>query len=78
MIIHSIIPKDTIFSQNDCTEYHMKNVTLDNGAILQIKHNHDDVYEIVRIISTDPSHYLGKLYQPGTPIQLLRSKSFTR
>jgi hypothetical protein len=41
-----------------------------NGVKLIVEQSNFDSYKIVRIISSDPSHYLNDAYQPGKTLSL--------
>lgn len=68
MIIHSIVPIDTIFK----TERHnSRNEIIDYGQIqLEVRNKGNKEYEVVRIISTNPMDYLRAELQPGSIIKV--------
>ncbi|NMA94513.1 MAG: ribonuclease [Clostridiales bacterium] len=59
MLIYSIIPEEIIFSQVLNVEDELQEITMADGVILEIRNSHREDYEIVRVISTNPAHYIG-------------------
>ena len=57
MLIYSIIPEETVFSQGFKDE-ELQEITMADGMVLEIRNSHREDYEIVRVISTDPAHYM--------------------
>lgn len=73
MVIHSIIPEEIIFPQTFSAKKQVQNILVEDGVILEVMHSHENVYEVVRLISTDPKQYLKGIYQPGSNLQISRS-----
>lgn len=68
MIVHSIISEERIFSQEDEIQEDLKEILMKDGAILETRPSSHNTYEVVRLISTNPSHYLNAEYSPGALI----------
>jgi len=67
MIIHSIIPIDTIF-KSDISSTHNEIINYDKIQ-LEVRNIGNKDYEVVRIISTNPKDYLRAEIQPGSIIK---------
>jgi len=70
MIIYSIVPEEIIYAQNKDGQIDIKNIIIDDGVILELRHCKNGIYEIIRLISTNPLDYLNDIYQPGTNIRI--------
>lgn len=69
MIIHSIIPIDEIFKNNE-EEFSVKTKIIEiNGVKLEVCWIKEDIYELQRIHSTSPQDYLNPELQPGIKIK---------
>lgn len=75
MIIYSIIPEEIIFPQASSAKDDLQDIVVEDGVILETRHSHGDMYEVVRVISTDPEHYLKTMYSPGIHFHIPQSKS---
>lgn len=69
MILYTMMPHELIFpcDENEFTK--LLEVTYD-GIPLMVEKMDDDYYRVVRIMSTDPGHYLDTRYMPGAKISL--------
>ncbi|MGG5252892.1 YlzJ-like family protein [Neobacillus sp. SM06] len=69
MILYTMMPQELIFpsesdAQHQCT-------IIQDGVELLVETTSGDTGRIVRILSTDPQHYLDARFTPGTKISLL-------
>ncbi|WP_461200481.1 YlzJ-like family protein [Anoxybacillus sp. TBDG-1] len=65
MILHTIVPEFLVFQTNE-TEYRKHRTVQHNGVTLLVQQTETNEYEIVRVLSSDPKHYL--TYEPGTKL----------
>lgn len=61
MLLHSIVPYDTIFGQSENKDTEIKEIK--GGYVVFEKASGKN--QIVRVISTDPKMYLSKKYKIG-------------
>ncbi len=70
MILYTMMPQELIFpSESDA--FHHQCTIIQDGVELLVETTSDDIGRIVRILSTDPQHYLDPRFSPGTKISLL-------
>lgn len=65
MILHTIVPEFIIFQTNEA-DYKKQRTVHYNGVPLLVQQTETNEYEIVRVLSSDPQHYL--TYEPGTKL----------
>lgn len=65
MILHTIVPEFIIFQTNEA-DYKKQRTVQYNGVTLLVQQTEMNEYEIVRVLSSDPQHYL--TYEPGTKL----------
>ncbi|WP_297989743.1 YlzJ-like family protein [Anoxybacillus sp.] len=65
MILHTVVPEFIVF-QTDEAEYKKQRTVYYNGIPLLVQQTETNEYEIVRLLSSDPQHYL--TYGPGTKL----------
>lgn len=65
MLIHSIVPTETIF--NSDKQYDKVSYARYNGILVEVIKG-DTASRIVRIISSDPRHYLNSSIQPSLDV----------
>lgn len=75
MIIYSIIPEEIIFPEDGNTKDDLQDIVVEDGVILETRHSYGGMYEVVRVISTDPAHYLKTMYSPGINFYAPQSKN---
>ncbi|KLV28359.1 ribonuclease [Niallia circulans] len=67
MIMYTMMPEELIFPMSqDIYEKHQ--VIHYNGIPLLVARNESNEYEVIRILSTDPNHFLQTEMQPGAKI----------
>jgi L-rhamnose mutarotase len=64
MILHTIVPESLIFQSSD-EEYKKQHVVQYNGVSLLVQKTETHEYEIVRLLSSNPQHFLQAQYEPG-------------
>ncbi|KAA0547880.1 ribonuclease [Bacillus sp. BGMRC 2118] len=69
MILYTIMPNELVypvetnlFENQQCVEV--------NGVSMIVERNEEYEYRIVRLLSTNPEHYLSADYSPGMTIKL--------
>jgi len=72
MVLYTPIPMEQIFGEEEVEdEKKKKRRTIDiGGAFLEVAQVNEEEYEIVRLISSNPSHFLDARFQPGKKIGL--------
>ncbi|MCP8969053.1 YlzJ-like family protein [Ectobacillus ponti] len=65
MILYTIVPEQMIYPMDEAV-YTTQRVVNCNGADLVVAMGPNQQYEIIRVMSTDPQHYLQ--YEPGQQI----------
>ncbi len=69
-MLYTAIPLEWIMEEEECAPPKKRRELAVNGCRLLVEQTNEDTYEIVQIISSEPSHYLNARYQPGQSIQL--------
>jgi hypothetical protein len=65
MLIHSIVPYETIFGNSEDKDTELKEIK--GGYVVLSKA--DEKKQIIRVISTDPRMYLNNKYKIGEPFK---------
>ncbi|WP_456275440.1 YlzJ-like family protein [Bacillus sp. AK128] len=68
MSLYTIMPEELIFPTDE-NEYGKQQVIEMNGVSMMVEKN-EDQYRIVRLLSTDPQHYLSESNCPGKMISI--------
>ncbi|WP_299090190.1 YlzJ-like family protein [uncultured Metabacillus sp.] len=69
MIFYTMMPEQLMFpTQED--EYKKQTVIEMNGVQLLVQEGSNAQYEIVRVLSSDPRHFLDSQYCPGQKITM--------
>ncbi|AKO93787.1 MULTISPECIES: YlzJ-like family protein [Priestia] len=71
MIHYTMLPNELIFGGENSTLATQQMINV-NGCPLVVSKNANSDYEVVRNLSTDPSHYLDSRYTPGAIIPTLQ------
>ena len=67
MIMYTMMPEELIFPINQ--DIFDKQQVIDyNGVPILVAKTETHEYEVIRVLSTDPNHYLHSPIQPGTKI----------
>lgn len=69
MIFYSIIPHEAVFTGDDEHAEAQMPITI-NGVQLIVQPYSDQEWQVVRLISSNPSDFLNEKYQPGQLISL--------
>jgi hypothetical protein len=69
MIFYTTMPEELMFPTLD-DEYAKQKVVEMNGVSLLVQSTVDSQYEIVRVLSSDPQHFLDNQYCPGQKITM--------
>ena len=67
MIIYTMMPEELIFPMSQDI-YERQQVIQYNGIPLLVARNESNEFEVIRVLSTDPNHYLHTEMQPGAKI----------
>lgn len=71
MVMYTPIPLEFIFDEEEHGSHKKKRRTLDvSGVTLEVEQSSDSEFEIVKLISSNPAHYLDSRFQPGNRIAL--------
>ncbi len=67
MMLHwTLLPEELIFNEQENAQHSIHEAVVD-GILLLVQQD-KDVMRIVRILSSDPSHFLDPRFQPGNAI----------
>lgn len=71
MCIYTIIPLEIVFKDMDKSgDVKEREVIVYHGVVMEVVRQNDGKYCIERILSTEPSVYLDKRFQPGNVIDV--------
>lgn len=70
MILYTMMPQELIF-QSEQEVFNKQRTILHLGVPLLVETTSDDAAQIVRVLSSNPQHYLDGRFTPGTKISLL-------
>ncbi|PFA23901.1 ribonuclease [Bacillus cereus] len=65
MILYTIMPEQLVY-QTDDSQYERQKIVNMNGVEMVVSEENSQYYSVVRVLSTNPSHYLQ--YEPGQKI----------
>lgn len=69
MILYTVTPQHLIFDETVENPSEQQYVTVEyKGVPLLVNKNPPGNYEIVRLLSSDPQHFLDSRYTPGTQL----------
>lgn len=70
MVMYTIVPLEIVFGDDEERPAKSR-LTLDVGGVkLEVEQSASNEYEIIRLISSNPSDYLNEKYQPGRKIAM--------
>lgn len=69
MILYTMMPRELIFSF-DQAEYGKYSTINHNGIPLLVELASDGDFQVVRVLSSNPQHFLDSRYIPGSKISL--------
>ncbi|QOR68613.1 YlzJ-like family protein [Cytobacillus suaedae] len=64
MILYTMMPEELVFPTNE-NDFGKQRYVEHNGVSMLVNEISPQCCEIVRIVSTDPQHYLDAQYSPG-------------
>ncbi|MFT8322777.1 MAG: YlzJ-like family protein [Bacillus sp. (in: firmicutes)] len=70
MIMYTMMPQELMFPISQDL-YEKQHVIDYNGIPLLVSENESHEYEVLRVLSTDPNHYLHEPVQPGSKITFI-------
>lgn len=68
MILYTTMPQELIFSPDEDTYGKMK--MIDHDGIPMLVMQEEESYYVVRLLSSDPQHFLDNRYHPGTKLSI--------
>jgi hypothetical protein len=69
MILYTMMPSELIFPSEQVEESKQKLITY-QGVSMLVEHTASDYVQVVRILSSDPQHYLNEQLCPGAKISI--------
>lgn len=69
MILYTMMPQELIFPTDEL-EFGKQMMIQYDGIPLLVEENIDQSYQVIRILSSDPQHYLDSRCTPGSKISL--------
>ncbi|MFD2443579.1 YlzJ-like family protein [Bacillus sp. CGMCC 1.16607] len=69
MILYTIMPQELIYPTDE-QEFSKQMMVQYDGIPLLVEQNADQSFQVIRIISSDPNHYLDSRCTPGSKISL--------
>ncbi|WP_442599557.1 YlzJ-like family protein [Neobacillus sp. D3-1R] len=69
MILYTMMPQELIFPTNE-VEYGNQMMIQYDGIPLLVEQQADQNYQVIRVMSTDPNHFLDSRCVPGTKLSL--------
>ncbi|HLO12381.1 MAG TPA: YlzJ-like family protein [Pseudoneobacillus sp.] len=70
MILYTMMPYELIYP-TDTAEYDKQMMVQYDGIPLLVEQLEDNSYQVLRIMSSDPKHFLDNRYFPGSKISLI-------
>jgi hypothetical protein len=64
MILYTMMPNELVFPAQEDMFTQQQFIEM-NGVSMIVEKNEEQQYRIVRLLSTDPQHYLSEEYMPG-------------
>lgn len=72
MILYTMMPHELVFASEE-EEYSKQRIVDFQGVPVLVETVAGDSARILRVMSSDPQHYLDERYTPGTKISLLQN-----
>lgn len=69
MILYTMMPEELIFPTNEL-DYGKQIIIHYDGIPLLVEQMGDQSYQVIRVMSSDPNHFLDSRCTPGTKISL--------
>jgi hypothetical protein len=69
MILYTMMPNELIFPVQEDSFSQQQFIEM-NGVSMIVEKSEEQQYRIVRLLSTDPQHYLSEEYMPGMNVTL--------
>lgn len=76
MILYTTVPMELIFPLETDTFQKQKTMNL-NGVPVLVEYSDPQTIQIVRVLSSDPQHFLDDRYSPGTKISLFNPEALS-
>lgn len=69
MILYTMMPEELIFQQQQEAEATGRKIISRDGVSMEVEPSGEG-FQIVRLLSTDPAHYMDARWLPGSKISL--------
>jgi hypothetical protein len=69
MILYTMMPQELIYPYDENEFKNSMSITYD-GVPLMVQRTAENDYRVVRVLSSDPKHFLDSRYSPGAKISL--------
>ncbi|MDP4083092.1 MAG: YlzJ-like family protein [Bacillota bacterium] len=76
MILYTMMPQELIFPDN-MEAYKKQQTILYQGVPLLVETSNEESIQIVRVLSTDPQHFLDERFTPGTKISFFNQETLS-
>lgn len=67
MILYTMMPQELIFPTQE-QDFAEPRLVSYQGVPLMVERTEDHSYRVIRVMSTDPKHFLNESYSPGSKI----------
>ncbi|WP_316568539.1 YlzJ-like family protein [Neobacillus sp. YIM B06451] len=69
MILYTMMPQELIFQQEQEAVLTGRKIIFREGVAMEVEPSGDS-FQIVRLLSTDPAHFMDSRWQPGSKISM--------
>ena len=69
MILYTMMPEELIFPTAE-TDFNKQKIVEMNGVSLLVNETSQNQYVILRVLSSDPQHFLDEQYSPGQKVTM--------
>ena len=69
MILYTMMPEELIFPTAE-TDFNKQKIVEMNGVSLLVNETSQNQYVILRVLSSDPQHFLDDQYSPGQKVTM--------
>jgi hypothetical protein len=76
MILYTTVPMELVFPYETDSFEKQKTMNL-NGVPVLVEYSDPQTIQIVRVLSSDPQHFLDQRYSPGTKISLFNPEALS-
>lgn len=69
MILYTMMPEELVFPM-EAADYGKQQVVMQNGVPLLVEMEEGNSCRVLRVMSSDPNHYMQETIAPGTKLSL--------